>query len=172
MGRLSDILNGHFDDFNRLWNETQAAGEFVPLPPGDYECDVTGAELNKSRSKGTPGYKLEFTVRDGEFKGRKLWFDVWLTPAAAPMAKRDLAKFGVSSLEHLERPLPRGIVATVKAVLRRDNDGTERNRVRRFDVLHIEAPEADPFAPGDAPAPPDEAGPAFGPDDPFAATEG
>lgn len=172
MGRLSDILNGSGGNFDSVWNSTAAAGEFGPLPPGEYECDVSRGELESSRSKGTPGYKIEFVVRDGEFKGRKLWLDCWLTPAALPATKRDLGKLGITSPDQLERPLPRGIVASVKAALRRDDDGTERNRVQRFDVLRIETPEADPFAPGDAAAPPDETGPAFGPDDPFATPGG
>lgn len=172
MGRLSDILNGSGGNFSNIWDSTAAAGEFGPLPPGEYECDVSRGELETSRSKGTPGYKIEFTVRDGEFRGRKFWVDCWLTAAALPATKRDLGKLGITSLDQLERPLPRGIVASVKAVLRRDDDGTERNRVQRFAVLRIEPPEVDPFAPADSPASPDEAGPAFGPDDPFAATEG
>ena len=64
------------------------------------------------------------------------------------MAKRDLGKLGVTSLDQLEQPLPSGIRCTVKLVLRRDDDGTEYNRVRRFDVVGIDEPERDAFAPG------------------------
>ncbi len=59
---------------------------------------------------------------------------------------------GVSALAQLEQPLPRGMRAVVKLALRRDDDGTERNRVRTFEITGIDEPEADPFAPSDATA--------------------
>ena len=34
--------------------------------------------------KSTPGYKIEFEILDGDYRGRKLWHDCWLTPAALP----------------------------------------------------------------------------------------
>jgi hypothetical protein len=87
------------------------------------------------------------------------------------MAKRDLAKLGVTALEQLERPLPQGIRCKVKLVLRRDDDGTETNKVKRFDVLGIDLPDVDAFAPVDAsaPAPQPQAadGSAGGSDDDF-----
>ena len=66
------------------------------------------------------------------------------------MAKRDLGKLGVTSLDMLERPLPPGIRCTVKLALRRDDDGNEHNRVRSFEVVGIDEPERDAFAPQDA----------------------
>lgn len=151
MGKLSDILhaNGGGGDFGSLWNSTTAAGDFGPVPAGEYECDVSRGGLEASRTKQTPGYQIEFTVRDGDHKGRKVWHDAWLTPAALPQTKRDLLKLGITSPEQMERSLPRGIVCKVKVALRRDDDGTERNKVQRFDVLRIETPEPDPFAPSD-----------------------
>lgn len=149
MGRLTDILGGggNDDHIRRLWNETEAAGDFVPLPKGGYVARIVRGELESSRTKSTPGYKLEFAVIEGAFAGRKFWHDVWLTPAALPMAKRDLAKLGIASLDDLERPFPQGIVCKVKLALRREDDGSERNRVVAFDVIRIEAPQVDPFAP-------------------------
>lgn len=102
------------------------------------------------RTNGTPGYKLTFKVLEGDHAGRQFWHDIWLTPAALPMAKRDLGKLAVTDLEQLERPLPPGIRCAVKLALRRDDDGSEYNRVRRFDVLGIDEPERDAFAPDDA----------------------
>ena len=156
MGKLSDILNGNGGNFNDQWNNTEAAGDFGPVPRGEYVCHVTKGELETSRSKGTPGYKVEFTILDGEFKGRKLWLDCWLTGPALPMSKRDLGKLGIVSTEQMERPLPRGIRCKVTVVLRKDDDGIERNRVRSFEVVGIDTPEADPFTPkpeGDAAEP-------------------
>ena len=188
MGRLSDILNGSSGGFNDVWNSTQAAGDFGPVPRGEYECHVTRGELESSRTKGTPGYKVEFSILDGEFRGRKLWLDCWLTPngtyfssvtrrvsegnagkcrfrspsltrrvakvsaigltpAALAQSKRDLGKLGITTPEMMEQPLPRGIRCKVQAVVRRDDDGIERNRVRSFEVIGRDEPEADAFAP-------------------------
>lgn len=148
--RLSDILSngGEGDDLKRLWQETEAAGELTPLPAGEYVAHVVGGTLEASRSNATPGYRMTFRVCEGPFKGRQFWHDCWLTPAALPQSKRDLGKLGVSSLEQLEQPLPRGIRCKVKLALRKDDDGNERNRVRSFEVVGIDEPERDAFAPG------------------------
>ena len=152
---LSDILrNGERERLSTAWGETQAAEDFAPLPSGEYVARIVGGELFTSKTKGTAGYKLAFRVLEGDHQGRQFWHDVWLTPAALRMAKRDLAKLGVGALKQLERPLPPGIRARVKLALRRDDDGTEYNRVRRFEVVGIDPPEADVFAPGDRAEPP------------------
>jgi hypothetical protein len=148
---LSDILHGNGDDFNNRWNDTQAAGDFEPLPPGDYVCLAEAGELFNSGKRGTPGYKLTFRVVEGDHKSRKLWHDCWLTDAAIAQSKRDLGKLGITSLEQLEESLPPGIVCRVRVTLRTDDDGAQRNAVKRFDVLRIETPEADPYTPGELP---------------------
>lgn len=147
MGKLSDILNGNIGGFKDLWNNTQAAGEFVPVPRGEYVCHVTKGEAKEIGSKETPTYQIEFTVIDGEYAGRRLWHDCWLTDAAWPYSKRDLGKLGITTPERMEQPLPRGIRCKVQVVLRSDDDGIERNRVRSFEVTGIDAPEVDAFAP-------------------------
>ncbi|MGO8691872.1 MAG: DUF669 domain-containing protein [Thermoguttaceae bacterium] len=147
---LSDILrNGERESLSRAWGETQAAEDFAPLPSGEYVARIVGAELFTSKTKGTAGYKLGFRVLEGDHQGRQFWHDVWLTPAALPMAKRDLAKLGVTALEQLERPLPPGIRCRVKLALRKDDEGSEYNRVKTFLVEGIDPPEVDAFAPAD-----------------------
>jgi hypothetical protein len=149
---LSDILReGDRQSLSRAWGETQAAEDFAPLPTGEYVARIVGGELFTSKTKGTAGYKLAFRVLAGDHQGRQFWHDVWLTPAALPMAKRDLAKLGVSTLEQLERPLPPGIRCKVKLALRRDDDGAEHSRVKHFEVVGIDPPEQDAFAPIDSP---------------------
>ena len=73
------------------------------------------------------------------------------------MAKRDLLKLGIDSPEKLEQPLPAGIRCKVRVALRRDDKGNETNRVVRFDVVGIDAPTVDPFAPADDPPTADDA---------------
>lgn len=171
--RLSDILrdNGGDGDVRSLWNSTDAAGEMGPLPPGEYLAHIIGGDLETSRKNATPGYKLTFKVIEGEHAGRQFWHDCWLTAAALPQTKRDLLKIGVTSLEMLEKPLPRGIRCRCKLALRRDDDGNERNRLRSFDVIGIDTPDADPFAPGAVANPPTDLLPEL-PESPSPVTEG
>ena len=154
---LVDVLHGSARaDLARQFDEAEAAGDMRPLPRGMYRCRVTDGELVTSKG-GTPGYTLTFTVDDGEHKGRKLWHTAWLTPAALPMTKRDLAKLGVTSLDMLENPLPAGFVCDVKVALRVDDDGVERNRVVSFAVVEVLAdPSADDDFASPMPAAPTE----------------
>lgn len=148
MGRLGDILlNGQADAIRQAWDSTEAAGELAPLPPGEYLAHIIDGRLETSRTNSTPGYTMTFRVCEGEYIGRQFWHDLWLTPAALPMTKRDLAKIGVTSLDQLENPLPRGIRCRCKLVLRRADDGAEFNQVRGFAVVGIDPPETDAFAP-------------------------
>ncbi|MCH8829677.1 MAG: hypothetical protein IID45_08885 [Planctomycetes bacterium] len=149
MGKLSDILHDSgSDDFRDQWENTAAAGEFGPLPAGEYVARIVSGELFNAEKKDTPGYKLKFSVLEGEYVDRLFWHDLWLTPAALPMTKRDLLKIGIESPDQLEQPVPPGIRCPVKLALRRDDDGNESNRVVRFDVIGVDEPEPDEFAPG------------------------
>lgn len=145
---LSDILHqSEQETIRSAWQTAEAAEDFDTLPSGEYVARIISGELAASRTKGTPGYKLAFRVLEGDHEGRRFWHDIWLTPAAVSMAKRDLGKLGVTDLEQLEKPLPPGIRCRVKLALRRDDDGTEYNRVRTFEVVGIDPPEEDAFAP-------------------------
>ncbi len=147
---LSDILHGNEkENLAEAWRKTEAAEDFAPLPGGTYIARIIAGELTQSRKNLTPGYKLSFKVLEGEHEGRQFWDDIWLTEAAMPMAKRDLGKLGIKSLDQLEEPLPQGIRCRVKLVLRKDDDGTEYNRVRSFEVVGIDEAERDAFAPAD-----------------------
>ena len=149
--KLADVLGGSGGGagFGDLWNNTAAADDNSgPIPPGEYRCRVVAGELAESRS-GTPSYKLTFQVAEGEHAGRRVWHDLWLTPAAMPTTKRDLAKLGIVEPAQLDRPLPSGFVAKVKVILHRGDNGNEFNRVKHFEVVAVEKPEPDPFAPKD-----------------------
>ncbi|MEW6200049.1 MAG: DUF669 domain-containing protein [Planctomycetota bacterium] len=149
--RLTDILaNGQCGNLRDAWNRTEAAADFAPLPTGTYQCHVHSVELFNART-GTPGVKIRFDVCEGEHAGRALFHDCWLTPVALPQTKRDCLKLGLDSLDKLESAsVPPGrIRCKVRVALRRNDDGTEYNRVVRFDVVRIDEPERDPFAPAD-----------------------
>ena len=147
--KLTDILfENDKEKLTQAWESTEAAQEWGPLPRGEYIARITGGELATSR-QNTPSYKLKFEIIAGDYEGQKIWHDVWLTPAALPMAKRDLGKLGIRSLEQLETPLPEGIRCKVHLVLRQDDNGEKYNRLRSFEVVGIDPPEPEPFAPVD-----------------------
>ena len=150
--KLTDILGaGQRDDLAAAWKNTTAAGDFSPLPAGDYPCRILSGEQFTSKGKGTPGYKVAFEVIEGEHAKRRLWYDVWLTNDAMRMTKRDLAKLGIDTEEKFgllldaKLTLPQGILARVKVIVERDDEGATYNRVKVFEVTGTEPP--DPFAP-------------------------
>jgi len=147
--KLTDILHaGDRDKLAKAWQTAKAVADFAPLPRGEYIARVIDGALATAKT-GTPSYKLSFQVVEGEHAGRRFWHDVYLTPAAMPMAKRDLGRLGVTDLAQLDTPLPEGIKCKVQLALRREDDGTERNKVSRFAVVSIDPPESDAFAPAD-----------------------
>ncbi len=148
--KLSDILNGSSADFKKTWDATEASDGFKPLPAGTYSCLVASGELSTSKS-GTPGYKITFEILDGPFGGRKIWHDIWLTDKSMAIAKGELAKFGIVRTEQLDRPLPVGLLASVKVVLHTTDEGDTYNRIKSFEVKAISVPAA-VFAPFDVPA--------------------
>ncbi|MBL8792768.1 MAG: hypothetical protein JNM56_02570 [Planctomycetia bacterium] len=148
--KLTDILAGsERDELAKAFTQTKAADDFAPLPRGEYVAHVVEGLLDTTR-KGKPEYRLTFRVAEGEYVGRRFWHHCYLTPAALPLAKRDFAKLGITSLEQLDHPLPAGIRCRVTLALRRDDDGAEQNKVKRFEVIGIDKPEPDAFAPADA----------------------
>jgi hypothetical protein len=146
--QLSGSLQGD-DGLNKIWDDTEAAADIGTLPPGEYVCRIVSGERHSSRSKGTPSYKLTFEVAEGDFSGRRLWHDCWLTLSALPYTKRDLAKIGIRSLGQMDQPVPPGIHCRCKVALRRDDEGVERNRIQSFEYVGIHTPPKDPFAPQD-----------------------
>lgn len=146
---LTDILNnGNREKLERSWEETEAASELNPLPRGEYIAHIIAGELIQAKT-GTPGYQITFQVIEGEYLDRRFWHTIWLTDAAMKIAKRDLQKLGVRKLEQLEHPLPQGIRVKATLMKHMDDQGFERNHVHSFEVLGIDAPEQDPYAPDD-----------------------
>jgi hypothetical protein len=98
---------------------------------------------------GTPSFKVVLEILEGEHAGRKCFYDIWLTPSALRVSGYELARLGYRSIHELdERPLPTGLLADVKVVIHRDDDGAERNRVKSFVLVDADAPAAD-FAPAE-----------------------
>ena len=98
-------------------------------------------------------YKITFEVIDGDHARRRIWSNHWFTDDAMEFTKRALGRLGITRMEQLDQPPPSGIVCDVRVALREDDDGTKRNRVVTFDVVGIETPRSNPFAPSSSLSP-------------------
>jgi hypothetical protein len=151
--KLSDILlNGERERLEKLWANTKPATDLNPIPPGKYRCRIADGSPFEAKT-GTKGYRIDFVVLDGEHAGRRLFHSVYFTEGGARYALLDLSKIGVVRLEQLDSPLPEGIIVEANVVLRRGDDGSEYNELRRtcpFVVVAFEPPAPEPFAPAES----------------------
>ena len=131
---------GNEAEWRKMWDEVEAAQQYDALPSAVYEAEPTKKEMIASK-RGTPGLKLTWRIAAGEFQGRRVWQDVWLSPAALPMAKRVLTELGMSSPD---APLPDGIVCAVQVVRQVNDNGTAYNEVRKVKHLRTEENPASP----------------------------
>jgi hypothetical protein len=130
-----DIVRGNIDDLQQAFDESVRTGGRSVIPAGTYRCLVVEGRLDRART-GTGTFKITFEVVEGPHTGRKVWHDIWLTPDALRVSGHELAQLGFQSIRELgERSLPVEMLATVTVVVRVDDDGTERNRVRSFKVI-------------------------------------
>ncbi len=64
-------------DFNA--NEVEPATAYQPLPAGKYLAEITSSEVKQTKSGNGNYLELEFTVLDGDCRGRKVWDRLCLT---------------------------------------------------------------------------------------------
>ena len=58
-------------DFNAA--NVEPATEYEPLPAGKYLAEITASEMKATKSGNGTYLELEFTVLDGDCRGRKVW---------------------------------------------------------------------------------------------------
>lgn len=150
---LSHIISaatGGGGDILDLFDTTTAADDFGPLPKGTYIALAVKGELTTAKT-GTAGYTIEFRVLEGEHTDRRIWMPKYLTPAAMPYTRGMLEKFGINSKAKMLMPFPSNrFVCKVTVTVRTADDGTNRNEVKAVEVIRVQEPTADPFAPRDA----------------------
>jgi hypothetical protein len=153
--RLSDIIAaGKSSWLKGDWSKIKAAHDYgKPIPPGKYSARLLCGALDEAGT-GTPTFKLTFEIKEGPHEGRRVWYDIWLSDAAQRGAVRDFNKLGIKNQEQLEQGLPPGILCEIAVAVRRDDNGTERNVVRTFEVTGVEKTEPNPFPPQEGGAAP------------------
>lgn len=169
--KLTEILSDGSDGGKSLhdaWAATETAADFGPLPAGQYITHAISGELTTSKH-GTPGYKLTFLILEGDYAGRRIWHDIWLTAKAMAMAKRDLLKLGITASEQLKQPLPQGMRCECRITLRTSDSGNKYTDLRSFKVLRVDTLNDPDYPPPQSPltneVPPAAVAPAAAPDD-------
>lgn len=77
-----------------------SVGEYDALPKSLYNCRVTSF-IDKVSKTGKPMVEWQFTVQDGDMKGRKIWLNNTLTKESLWAYKRTLLAVGYTE-EQLE----------------------------------------------------------------------
>ena len=150
--KLSEIVK-NMAALKQQWAATKPAPDTdKPIPPGEYVCDLIDGAGFEART-GTPGFKVTLKVKEGDSAGRLVWHDFYLSEKALPYTMRALARIGITDLEQLDAGLPAGLVVKAKIVVNTRDGGGERNEVRSWELVAVNA-DANP-AVGDpgAPAP-------------------
>lgn len=83
-------LGGTFD--SRQYDDFD--GAFDPVPADTYIMHITGSSIESTKKKDGKFIKLEFTILEGEYKGRKIWTNLNIVnpnPVAMEIAKKELA---------------------------------------------------------------------------------
>jgi hypothetical protein len=139
---LSDAFSGGFADFDN----TEAAPEFTPVPPGVYVARVQSGEATQTRA-GADAYRMRFEIVEGQHAGRTLLRMWTFSEKAKKYTKRDLGLFGITSMAQLLSPFPeagREYVVRLVVALQRGNDGIERNDIKSITVVCVtNSPAAD-----------------------------
>lgn len=131
----------------QLFDHTEAAPALSDtVPKGEYVAHWIGIKQDHA-STGTPRVVLAFEIIDGEFLGKRLWQDLYLTPAAVARSKRELAKLDVTTADDFVRPIPHWIRCSLRVIVEIGNDGKPRNKIADFGVLSVDHEQPDPFAP-------------------------
>lgn len=94
-----------FLKYKTVWEQTVAADEYRAVEAGEYICSVSSESRPWTASTGTDAFKICFVIEEGTFKGRKVFYDVFITDKNMPNAKRDFLKLGFNRLEDLNKPI-------------------------------------------------------------------
>lgn len=114
------------------WDEVEAAPSYRELVAGEYVCRFEHAKsrLWIAETKQI-GFKVCFTVVEGEFIDRRLYLDLWPNAEdemAVRMAKRDL---GLLGLTLSDLPNPPAVEGRFMVVVRGEEGKT---KVQKFEV--------------------------------------
>ncbi len=115
---------------------SDAPFESAELPPGTYTGTLMMSRIVRSWRSKSVGVALYWDVQLRHGK-KRVWRTLWLSPAALPRTKRELAQLGVRTLADLDNdpPVPAGAICKLVIADRRDRDGYVETRIVHWEVL-------------------------------------
>lgn len=115
------------------------------LPAGTYRAHITASEVKPTKNQTGKYLQLEFTVLDGDFKGRKFWERLNIqntNQTAQEIAQRTLSAIchatGVLKLTNSQQL--HHIPVTVKLTVKQDAGYEPRNEVKGYEKAEGGAP--------------------------------
>jgi hypothetical protein len=129
------------------FDDTAAAPEYTPIPPGVYTARVLRGEYCSTKA-GADAYRLRFEVTEGTQAGKTVIRTWTFGPKAIAYTKRDLSPFGLTTSAKLLSPFPeagREYLVRLVVALQRGDDGIERNDVKRIDLVRVDESPAAAF---------------------------
>lgn len=103
-----------------------------PIPEGVYEVQIAKVEETKSKTSNNPMLKVEFTVLDEPYNGRKVWANYVLTADALWKVKELFASLGLDSDGIVEMDTADLIGLTCKAkIAQREYNGDIQNEIKK-----------------------------------------
>ena len=129
-------------NIKELWDNTpvDTTTTYEPLEGGVYEAELISKKRHLAKS-GTEGVKLEWKVLNGQYAGRRVWQDLWITERSIAFTKRQLYKLQIFDLDGNS---PSGIIAAIEVIKRTKDNGQCFNEVKRAEYVRT---EQDPFTP-------------------------
>lgn len=128
------------------------AAAFDPLPSDKYVAAITASEVKPTKA-GTGSYlQLEFTVLDGEYKGRKVWDRLNLNnpnAQAVSIARSQLSAIchAVKILQVRESAQLHNIPLVITVKLKQDADGEMYNEIKGYSQRESLIPKTAPATP-------------------------
>lgn len=125
---------------SKSWDDLyKEAGESGgPLPVGDYDFQITGAE-HKKTTGGKDMYVLKTVVVTGAYKGKMVWNNMVVSPESQPAMEvffRQMAALGLGKEFWMSKPTDEAICTRLKGVYFRGNvaietyNSVERNKFK------------------------------------------
>jgi hypothetical protein len=112
-----------------------SCGEFLP---GTYTGTLVKSRVVRSPNTRNVGVTLWWELDAPGFH-KTVYRTLWLSPNALPRSKRELAMFGIRTLEDLDNdpPVPLGSVCRIVIDTRLQRDGYYETQIVRWDVVDV-----------------------------------
>ena len=127
-------------DINFNANDVPPSSPNDPVPAGTYRAHITGSEVKPTKDTKGRILKFEWTILDGDHKGRKFWSQLNIVnpnAQAQEIAQRELSSIchatGVMQLKNSQQL--HHIPCLVKLTVKQDPGYEPQNRVKSYTAV-------------------------------------